>query len=126
MKEEQKFDGDFVVGDEYETREGGRVTYLGHNPYAPNDKYYQHCWISHANYFTTEKGGNYSNAEHYLDIIRHIKPKEKVVGYVNVYNDNSVGQLFETRKDADFVAYHAVRVACIRVEFEYEEGQFDD
>lgn len=56
---------------------------------------------------------------------RVIKPKvHKIVRYLNVYSDGWTG-LCSTREDADYFA-KTKRFACVRIELDVEEGQFDD
>lgn len=58
-----------------------------------------------------------------VDITPRPEPKV-VIGYVNVYEDGSMGYVYETRERADSIRNSYKRIACIRVEA--IEGQFDD
>lgn len=53
---EQKFDGNFISGEEYEMRDGDRATYLGINKYASSE-FDKHCWVCEEGRFTTNKNG---------------------------------------------------------------------
>lgn len=60
-----------------------------------------------------------------VHLIEKPKPKIKEVFYINVYGKGMQGLTWSSRMEADWSAGHA-RTACIRVEIEYEEGQFDE
>lgn len=58
-------------------------------------------------------------------LVEKPKPKKKVVGYVNIFPNGRLGYIRGSSKQASFAACDNP-IACVRVEFEYEEGQFDD
>lgn len=67
--------------------------------------------------------------EHELRIytVEHVKPMKRITGYVNVYKDWSSGHLHETRAEADSgVSIDQQRVACVKIDVPYQEGQFDE
>jgi hypothetical protein len=55
-----------------------------------------------------------------LDLIE-VRPRHKRTVWVNVYNDTTTGD-YETKKKADKCAY-VNRIACIKVELDFEEGE---
>lgn len=72
-----------------------------------------------------------------LNLTEKPKPKNKEVGYINVYKGVKLGGcwssgMWRSRCEADgAMASKGMktsrnRIACVRVEIEYEEGQFDD
>lgn len=50
--------------------------------------------------------------------------KKKLIRYINIYGDYS-SNTHVSREAADNWASNA-RIACVRIEYEYEEGQFDE
>ena len=69
-------------------------------------------------------GRSFMCEENANDLIE-IKEQRKLVGYVNVYPGDKLGYVFNDRASAD--GYRGPdRIARVRVEIEYEEGQFDD
>lgn len=61
--------------------------------------------------------------------MHHIKPKKRVVGYVNVYGAGNVCfQFSRVHLSRDEAEEYREKdpIACVRVEIGYEDGQFDD
>ena len=70
-----------------------------------------------------QNGRSSLGKEHPLDLIE--KPKvHKIVGYINVYEDSDF-HVYDTRKEADRYDANS-RIACKRIEFEVQEGEFDE
>jgi hypothetical protein len=64
--------------------------------------------------------------EHDADLIE-VRPRHTQTLWTNVYRDKRdvvvFGQLFFTRETADIYNVHHNRIACIKVELDYEEGE---
>lgn len=68
-------------------------------------------------------GRVFSDGEHPLDLIE--KPRtHKIVCYLNVYEDGPYS-VWPTREKADTHA-NSNRIACKRIEFVVQEGEFDE
>ena len=66
--------------------------------------------------------GSYDrDVESKLDLIE-VRPRHKRTVWVNVCED-SVGKVCETKEDADRLARIIRRIACIKVELDFEEGE---
>ena len=77
-----------------------------------NDKWCSAMW--------EYNGGNaYKCSE--ADLIE-VRPRHKRTVWVNVCED-SVGKVCETKEDADRLARIIRRIACIKVELDFEEGE---
>ena len=70
-------------------------------------------------------GRGFSDGEHPLDLIE--KPKtHRVIFYVNVFKNGDY-QVYSSRAFADqYLDAMPYRIACKRIEFEVQEGEFDE
>ena len=112
---------------EYQTRDGRparvyAVDICGSKPVLASYLNDDREWV-----FTTRlsDGRFKSGEESHLDLIE--KPKtHKIVGYVNVFKNGDY-QVYSSRAFADqYLDAMPYRIACKRIEFEVQEGEFDE
>jgi len=104
----------------YRTRDGREVCIYStdtgllqpaHGAYkSPDCVWFQHTW--------NLDGTDYSSRRE-LDLIE-IKPRHKQTVWLNVYGKDMV-DAFASREHSD--SYHLPRIACIKVELVFEEGE---
>ena len=92
------------------------------------------CWPVHGAIKTKDSGvwvnycwsANGSALYSELDLIE-VRPRHTQTLWTNVYRDKRdvvvFGQLFFTRETADIYNVHHNRIACIKVELDFEEGE---
>ena len=112
---------------EYQTRDGrpARVhatDISGDRPVLASRLDHKGNWVAYDYY---PNGRLKLGEETPLDLIE--KPKtHKIVGYVNVFKDGDY-QIYPSRAFADqYLDAMPDRIACKRIEFEVQEGEFDE
>ena len=107
----------------YKTRDGrevriyatdGRAVYPIHGAILQEHGWQQSCWAVDGLY-SISSSGNHSG-----DLIE-VRPRHKRTVWVNVYPSSMVGD-HTTREKADNRA-SSERIACIKVELDFEEGK---
>lgn len=110
---------------EYQTRDGrpARVhatDISGDRPVLASHFEHKRGWVAYDYY---PNGRIKRGEENDIDLIE--KPRtHKIVSYVNVYRDSDF-EVYFTREEADRHAL-STRIACKRIEFEVQEGEFDE
>jgi len=107
------------INKKYHTRDGQEVRIYAtdtggakktiHGAVKLKDGWYMLAW---------SKNGIVSNIDRNLDLIE-VRPRHKRTAWVNVYEDSKPA-LHLSRELAD--QYHCDRIACIKVELDFEEG----
>jgi len=70
----------------------------------------------------TAEGSYFGNGHHHhCDLIEVSPPKKRIQGWVSVYSDRYVSDIWSTKEDADRAACPR-RVACVYIDVEEGEG----
>ena len=117
------------INKKYQTRDGREVRIYATDGGGPQPI---HGAISGLNFWSTanwSKNGSYTvvyGQEHDNDLIE-VRPRHKITVWTNVYktpNSEIVyGQLFHTKEVAEQYVVRHDRIACIKVELDFEEGE---
>jgi len=119
----EEFNGNFVVGEHYETVGGVLAVFIGINHagaiynkyiFAMKDKIYRY----------SAEGIPYGEHTNF-SLVRHIRPRKKIIFYVNIYPNGNHRVVQSCRETAD-ICMSDDRIACKRLEVEYEEGEYDE
>ena len=68
------------------------------------------------------KSGRYDDDEDYRIDLIEVRPRHKRTVWMNMYSEGFISSEHEDKEAADRSAF-AGRIACIRVELDFEEGQ---
>lgn len=115
---------------EYKDQGEKECTFIGKNPW-PKDEYQEYVFC-HSNakgeIFTVNEKG-FARPFHETDYYAHnpyvLRKKPlgaKFVGWMNIYPNRKSGIWYESEKEADYAA-DSNRLACIKVEKDYELGE---
>lgn len=95
--------------------DGGKGTPI-HGAYNLNGEWFSECWTAAGLISTTE-------GRHYPSDLVEVKPRHKRTFWLNIQHVDfiTVGEFFTDKRMADRSLYS--RVACVRVEIDFEEGE---
>ncbi|CAB4124863.1 hypothetical protein UFOVP62_38 [uncultured Caudovirales phage] len=115
------------INKQYRTRDGREVRIYA------TDGGLEHCmthgaaknksgyWEA-ASWYTAHGGYYDCGVDHHYDLIE-VRPRHKRTVWLNMYSDGNVGKLYDSKEHANGVERTARRIACIKVELDFEEGE---
>jgi hypothetical protein len=112
------------INKKYRTRDGrevriyatdGRAMYPIHGAILQQHGWQQSCWAVDGLH-SISSSGNHSG-----DIIE-VRPRHKRTVWMNVYGSGIVPEVWSSKENADRAAACG-RIACIKVELDFEEGE---
>ena len=113
------------ISKQYRTRDGRKVRIYA------TDGGLEHCmthgaaknksgyWEA-ASWYTAHGGYYDCGVDHHYDLIE-VRPRHKRTVWVNVYPNHFTH--YETKKQADERSDQSIRIACVKVELDFEEGE---
>ena len=70
----------------------------------------------------TKHGGFYDNPDRHPHDLIEVRPRHKRTLWVNMYGTGIVGETCSSKEHADLAAAYN-RIACIKVDLDFEEGE---